>query len=248
MRGVLVPLPDFLDAAIRACQVTETRYAGIVAVLDRRAERRSHLLDDLVSEGSSINDVTRHDLLVAVPTRPEEWRRGFDEWVLDPHKTWEDGVGAPGLLTAGADDEAWRAGLWDLLSDEVERLYNEKDQERIEQAVDRSASSVCDYLGLSEADIPSLVLLSLADRRLFVFRYGGDADNPPYQLFKGIAMRRPGGRQSGWLTKAVLEVAREWGLVEGPTPILTAPALKDWTATRLLPRTVDDLEWELARG
>jgi hypothetical protein len=44
----------------------------------------SHLLDDLVREGSSINDVTRHDLLVAVPGREEERQRGVDAWVMDP--------------------------------------------------------------------------------------------------------------------------------------------------------------------
>jgi hypothetical protein len=248
MRAVLIPLPAFLDAAIRACQVAQARYAGIVTVLDRMAERRSNLLDDLVREGSSINDVTRQDLLVAVPAHPEEWRRGLGEWVLDPRKPWEDGLGAPGLLMAGADDDAWATRLWELLSDGIERWESAEEQQRIARAFDRSASSVCDYLGLSEADIPSLVLLSLADRRVFVFQYGGDADDPPYQLFKGIAMRRPAQAQPGWLTTAVLGVAQERGLAEGPPPILTAPALEGWTAIRYLPRTVDTLPWEPARG
>jgi hypothetical protein len=66
VRGTLIPLPDFLDVAIRACEVspsTAKRYRGIVVVLDRTAERNSNLLKDLVDQGSSINDVTRKDLL-----------------------------------------------------------------------------------------------------------------------------------------------------------------------------------------
>jgi hypothetical protein len=59
VRGTLIPLPDFLDVAIRACEVspsTAKRYRGIVVVLDRTAERNSNLLKDLVDQGSSIND------------------------------------------------------------------------------------------------------------------------------------------------------------------------------------------------
>ena len=92
MRGTLIPLPDFLDVAIRACEVspsTAKRYRGIVVVLDRTAERNSNLLKDLVDQGSSINDVTRKDLLVAIPGRQEDWRPGVQEWVLDPHKVAE---------------------------------------------------------------------------------------------------------------------------------------------------------------
>jgi len=257
VRATSIALPVFLDAAIRACRPRLRRrdeislspakqYVGIVVILDRKAERRSHLLDDLVREGSSINDITRDDLLVALPGREEEWRRGVGAWVLDPQKNW-DGVGAPGLLLAGADDDTWAHQLWDLLSDEVERCQSEEDQERIARAVDQSASSVCDYLGLSEADIPCLVVFSLEDHRVFVFRYGGDADDPPYQLFKGIAVRRPRDPRPGWLTDAVCGVVREWGLAEGPKPILAPPALTGWDATCYLQRQPGLLEWERTR-
>lgn len=77
MRGTFIPLPNFLDAAVRACEITPSsakRYRGIVVVLDRTAERHSNLLRDLVKEGSSINDVTRKDLLVALPGQQEAWR------------------------------------------------------------------------------------------------------------------------------------------------------------------------------
>ena len=100
---------------------------------------------------------------------------------------------------AGADDRAWESRLWELVSDEVERCDSYEDQKRIVQAVDQSASDVVDYLGLTEDDIPSLVIFSLDDRRLFVFRYGGDADDAPYQLFKNIATRRPRDGEPGWL-------------------------------------------------
>jgi hypothetical protein len=194
------------------------------------------LLEDLVLEGSSINDVTRHDLLVAIPGRQEDWRPGIAEWVLDPHKHCEDGVGAPGVFLAGADDQAWAGRLWELVSDEVEQCAGSGDQERIAQAVDQSASSICDYLGLSEADIPSLVLFSLVDRRVFVFRYGG-ADTSPYQLFKELAARRPQDSQpASWLTSAILDVAREATLREGPPLKLAPPSLAKWGATRYLPR------------
>jgi hypothetical protein len=158
MRGTLIPLPKFLDAAIRACEVAPSSgkwYLGVVVVLDRKAERRSRLLDELVQEGSSINDVTRKDLLVAVPGTQQDWRPGIDEWVLDPHKQWEDGVGAPGLVMSGADPDIWASYLWELVSDEVERCQSNEDQQRIIQAVDQSASAVCDYLGLSEEDVCS---------------------------------------------------------------------------------------------
>ena len=124
MRATLIPLPFFLDAAIRAGGLRHRidvrsslvpQYVGIVVVLDRKAERHSHLLDDLVCEGSSINDVTRHDLLVAVPGQVEEQRPGVNAWVKDPRKKW-DGIGAPGLLLAGADDSAWATRLWELVS------------------------------------------------------------------------------------------------------------------------------------
>jgi hypothetical protein len=247
MRATLIPLPFFLDAAIRAGGLRHRidvrsslvpRYVGIVVVLDRKAERHSHLLDDLVREGSSINDVTRHDLLVAVPGQVEEQRPGVNAWVKDPRKEW-DGIGAPGLLLAGADDSAWATRLWELVSDRVEQCQSHEDQQRIARAVDQSASSVCDYLGLSEADVPSLVFFSLVDRRVFVFRYGGDADDPPYQLFKDIAARRPQDDQPGWLAEAVEGVARDRGLAEGSVPVLSPPALADWQATCYLPQPAD---------
>jgi hypothetical protein len=251
MRGTLIPLPDFLDAAIRACEVAPSSakwYLGIVVVLDRKAERRSHLIDELVREGSSINDVTRKDLLVAVPGTQQDWRPGVDEWVLDPHQQREDAVGAPGLVMSGVDHDTWASRLWELVSGEVERCQSDEDQQRISRAIDQSASSVCDYLGLSEKDIPSLVVFSLVDRRVFVFRYGGDADDPPYQLFKEIAIRRPSTKQRDWLTRAVVDVASKSGLVEGPGPELAPPSLAGWEATRYLPRDVDTLAWEHAHG
>lgn len=256
MRATLIPLPFFLDAAIRAGGLRDRihrrsplvpRYLGIVVVLDRKAERRSHLLDDLVREGSSINDVTRHDLLVAVPGRVEDQRPGVDAWVMDPQKGW-DGIGAPGLLLAGADDNAWATRLWELVSDKVEQCQNDKDQQRIARAVDQSASSVCDYLGLSEDYIPSLVLFSLVDRRVFVFRYGGDADDPPYQLFKEIAARRPAGDHPGWLSEAVEGVARDRGLAEGSPPVLSPSALEDREATCYLPQQASALPRRLMFG
>jgi hypothetical protein len=82
-------------------------------VLDRKAERRVGLLDELVREGSSINDVTRDDLLVAVPGKGLQWspgepgRPGLDAWVADPHKRWKDGVSAPGLVLSEVNRDAW---------------------------------------------------------------------------------------------------------------------------------------------
>jgi hypothetical protein len=233
-----------LEAQMHA-DLEEKEYVGIVVILDRKAERRSNLLDDLVREGSSINDITRGDLLVALPGGEAEQRQGVDAWVLNPQKDWH-GVGAPGLLLAGGDD-SWAHQLWDLLSDEVERCQSEEDQDRIGRAVDQSASSVCDYLGLSEADIPCLVVFSLDDHRVFVFRYGGDADDPPYQLFKHIAVRRPRDPQPGWLTVAVQGVVQQWGLAEGPKPILAPAALTGWDAICYLPRQPGLLEWERTR-
>jgi hypothetical protein len=198
-------LPRRCHPRLRSIAFYSERYRGIVVVLDRTAEPNSNLLKDLVDQGSSINDVTRKDLLVALPRRQEDWRPGVQEWVLDPHKVSEHGVNAPGLLLAGADDRAWESRLWELVSDEVERCDSYEDQKRIVQAVDQSASDVVDYLGLTEDDIPSLVIFSLDDRRLFVFRYGGDADDPPYQLFKNIATRRPrDGSRAGWLVQLLL--------------------------------------------
>lgn len=240
MRGTLIPLPLFLDAVVRACEVVPEgakRYLGIAVVLDRKAERNSRLLDDLVREGSSINDVTRKDLLVAIPGREEDQRPAVEAWVLDPHEEGEVGVGAPGMLLAGADDQAWKGRLWELVSEEVEQCASPEDLERIADAVDQSASSICDYLGLSEEDIPSLVIFSLVDRRVFVFRYGGDADTSPYQLFKDIASRRPPDSETApWLTSAIVDVARHARLMEG-TPLKLAPRLlATWEAIRYLPR------------
>jgi len=134
------------------------------------------------------------------------------------------------------------------VSEQVEHCQSDKDQERISRAIDQSASSVCDYLGLNEADIPSLLVFSLLDRKVFVFRHSGDADSSLYQFFKKIAIRRPSAKQSDWLSRAVLDVASESGLVEGPVPELVPPSLDGWVATRYLPRDVDTLAWERARG
>lgn len=134
------------------------------------------------------------------------------------------------------------------MSEQVEHCQSDKDQERISRAIDQSASSVCDYLGLNEADIPSLLVFSLLDRKVFVFRHSGDADSSLYQFFKKIAIRRPSAKQSDWLSRAVLDVASESGLVEGPVPELVPPSLDGWVATRYLPRDVDTLAWERARG
>jgi hypothetical protein len=124
-----------------------------------------------------------------------------------------------------------------LVSEEVEQCKSPEDQERIGQAVDQSASSICDYLGLSEEDIPSLVLFSLVDHRVFVFRYGGDGDTSPYQLFKDIAAHRPPGSQPvSWLTSAIVEVARDAGLRERPPLRLAPSSLATWEAIRYLPR------------
>lgn len=275
MRGTLIPVTDFLNAAIRACSQSPAGeaqpgvgmhgYAGLVVVLDRKAERCSRLLEDLVDEGSSINDVTRRDLVILLSGLPEESSLVADEWVIDPNKDW-DGVGAPDMaVVAGSDyttrgcvaDEAreaadaradaWSRGLWELLSNKVERCQDDESQRRIADAIDSSASAISDYLGLGEADIPSLVLFSLSDKRLFVFRYGGDADNPPYQLFKEIAVRRPTDEHPGWLTDAIIGVAGDWGLQEGPIPSLAPSVLGGWTPTRYMPRGVETLDRETAR-
>jgi hypothetical protein len=157
------------------------------------------LLDDLVREGTSINDVTRHDLLVAMPGRVEEQRPGINAWVKNPQKEW-NGTGAPGLLLAGADDSAWATQLWELVSDKVEQCQSHKDQQRIARAVDQSASSVCDYLGLSEADIPSLVFSCVPQIPTgFVTRSGmsvqvrvaGAGDGEPGAIVTRFACREP---------------------------------------------------------
>lgn len=254
MRTVLIPLPHFLEAAIRACEVASAKYLGIVVVLDRMAEGPSGLLDQLVRDGSSINDVTRDDLLVAipgivVPGKEHEWSvPGFDARVTDPHKRRRDAVSAPGLALSEVNHDDWANRLWDLVGQEVDQCQSDEDQKDIIRAVEQSASSVCDYLGLSEDDIPSLVIFSLRDRKVFVFRYGGYGDDPPYQLFKNIAARRPGDGQPDWLTRAVADVASESGLAEGPKPELARPSLTGWEATRYLPQGVDALPRERGRG
>lgn len=257
MRATLIPLPLFLDAAFLASRKLSDslegtgapgakQYVGIVVILDRKAEQRSRLLDDLVREGSSINDITRQDLLVALPGREEAWPPAFQTWVIDPEKDW-DGVRTPGLFLAGTEDRAWSHQLWELVSDQVERLQSPEDQDRIAHALDQSASSVCDYLGLSEADIPCLVVFSLQDHQAFVFRYGGDADDSPYRLFKNIAVRRPRNPRSRWLTDAIQSLARDWGLHEGEKPVLAPPSLSDWEATCYLPYSEDSIPLESAR-
>ena len=81
-----------------------------------------------------------------------------------------------------------------------------------------------------------------------MFRYGGDADDSPYQFFKDIAIRRSSAKQPDWLTQALVDVASESRLVEGPVPKLAPPSLAGWGATRYLPREVEALAWEHARG
>ncbi len=135
-----------------------------------------------------------------------------------------------------------------LVSDKVEQCRDDESQRRIADAIDSSASAISDYLGLGEADIPSLVVFALSDRRMFVFRYGGDADKSPYQLFKEIAVRRPADEHPGWLTEAITGLAGDWGLPEGPIPSLALSVLREWTPTRYMPRDVDTLDWETARG
>jgi hypothetical protein len=193
MKGTLIPVHDFLDPAIRASETVRERYAGLAVVLDREAERRSRLLADLVRDARSIDGVTRTDLLVLVPG-PDDLAT---DWVLNPEVGWH-GVGASGVeLVVGATDpmsreRAWSESLWELVANEVERLDVDEEQERLRRAIDSSTSDLCDYLGLGEDDVPSLVVFSFAGPRVFVFRYGGERDDSPYELFKQIAVRRNG--------------------------------------------------------
>jgi len=113
----------------------------------------------------------------------------------------------------------------ELVSDEVERCDSYEDQNALSKRSTSRPVTLFDYLGLAEDDIPSLVIFSLDDRRLFVFRYGGDADDAPYQLFKNIAIRRPRDGEPGWLASAVVAVARDLEFAEGEAPVLAPPSL-----------------------
>ncbi len=81
-----------------------TRYIGTVVVVDRKAERCSHWLGELVREGGSINDVTRHDLLVVLLGHGEEWRQRL----MSECRTRLGGHRCAGSRSGGADHRTAR--------------------------------------------------------------------------------------------------------------------------------------------
>jgi hypothetical protein len=259
MHGTYLPIPEFLSLALRSAaaqvrsiggrlsspaQVASKKaramqpgYVGIAVILDRKAEKRSKLLNSVVEEAASLHDVTGDEILIVVPS-PDS-RLHAQEWILNPQEDWH-GVGAAGLYVAGGSGEL-DSSLWKLGSNRIAELDNPDDQNKLRNAITRSTGQVRDYLGLTEADVPSLVLLSLMEQQMFVFRYS-QADDA-YTFFKKVMERRPTNHRDAWLAEAVRAVANDLSLqMDGETPDPQARVLTGWKAYRFLPKGAQPLK------
>ena len=225
MRPIPLPISEFLAMAISAARELSDRameavqdprqaagrrgkaYDGIAVILDRTAERRSTLLESIVGNVHSFDDLTGKEILLIVPS-PDGAQAPAQEWVLNPRRSHE-GVGAGGLYVVNHDDD-FASALWELVPPGIEGLAAHP--KRLERAITRSVSEVRDFLELAEAtDVPSLVLLCLRERDVFVFQYGVGDD--AYVFFKQVVGRKPKPSRAPWLSQAVAATAANLGLV-----------------------------------
>jgi hypothetical protein len=268
MRGTWLPIQDFLRIILQAVRLnqktTELRsglrqwrqegasafgkivvYDGIVVIFDRKADRRSNLLEKVIQDLYSLDDVTGNDILIVIPS-PESRPGGVDEWVLDPNKDWEDGVGAPGLYVANKNPD-WSTILWYYANEKVEEYATEVRQDQLRNVITKSVGDVRDYLNLSEKDdVPSLVLLCLKERKLFVFRYAQTDD--VYSFFKQVVDGRPDDRSGPWLANCVTNVANDLCLQsETPLHLFAPEELKGWQICKYDPAGFKPLKMRKAQ-
>lgn len=247
MRGTNLPISKFLELAIKAAE--QIRYSGICLIIDREAERQSKLLQQVVDESSSLHDITGKDILIIVPlpeSAPSELLHS-PTYLLDPNKGWEDGYATPGVVLAhgvGRDlgEAFWRVagepetqtdtigGEWSGAMPRVDAIFPYPEtKETLQKAITEAASETAHFLGLNERWIPCMSLLTPADKRLFVFRYG--LRDELYEFFKRIMERRPDKASQTWLSGAVVATADELGLEAERAPEHLPEGLTGWSYT-----------------
>jgi len=247
VRGTNLPISTFLELAIKAAE--QIRYSGICLIIDRQAERQSKLLQQVVDESSSLHDITGKDILIIVPlpeSAPSELLHSTI-YLLDPRKGWEDGYASPGVVLAhGASGDLgeafWREagepetqrdtldGQWSDALSRVNILFPyPENKEKLQKAITEAASETAQFLGLNERWIPCMTLLTPADKRVFVFRYG--LRDELYEFFKQIMERRPEQASQTWLSGAVVATADELGLEAEPSPEHLPEQLTGWSYT-----------------
>ncbi|MBV9596329.1 MAG: hypothetical protein JOZ87_05660 [Chloroflexi bacterium] len=234
MRGTLVPIPEFLEQVL-ALADADSRYDGIAVVLDRSAER-SGLLQEVVQDAPSLDDVTGREILIVVPGLRKDKEANQPHWRQwtwqNPNAGGDDLAGGPGLLLVGARPLA--QDFWERMSARINELStSDEEQAKLGASITRSASETRKYLGLDEDDVPSLVLLCLREKvkRMFVIRFA--KSRTAYAFFKEIRQRRPADGSSQWLADAVRAAATVEGLKTDKSLVLESPQWQGWAAERL---------------
>lgn len=228
MRVTRVPIGEFLDATLHAADA-DHRYDGIAVVLDREAEH-SGLIDEVVRDAPSLDDVTGREIALIVPGAVQTEVPDRLLLLTKPGETLWDFAGGPGVMLVGGQSLA--AGFWDRASDRIDQLHRDTLlQAELADSISESASETSAYLGLHEDDIPSLVLLSLAEREMFVLRFAGG--KTAYKFFKQVRERRPQDLGQPWLSHAIRGTAAQHHLQEDTPLALVPERWREWTAVRL---------------
>ncbi len=259
-------MPQFLELAISAAG--ETHFSGICLIIDRQAERQSRLLQYVVEKRSSLHDITAQDILIIVSLPdsgslalpPPSTSYFMDRRKKKRKRVKEDGYRSPGLVLADGvsrklEKAFWRKagepegrsdivqGYWSTIAPKVTTFVDYPDsEEKLQRAITEAASETARFLGLNERWIPCLSLLGLADKRIFVFRYG--LHDEPYEFFKLIMEQRPENESPAWLSPAIVAAADKLGLQSERSPELVPLPLAGWSYTCYGARSIPRLSAE----
>jgi hypothetical protein len=169
MRVIEMPTSDFLAAALDAAESCD--YPALAVLIARTADAgklQKHILDDW----SSLDDVTADQILVVTPASSAE--RYSQAVVFNPdHKEHGEAATSEALLVQGQSPR-WDRSFWELATRHQTTAPGARRDWKT--ALTRSATETLRFFDLSEDMAPCLVLLSLGERRLLIFRGLGKTD------------------------------------------------------------------------
>lgn len=248
MRVTRLSIPDFLELAVRAAE--SCGYSGVAVVVARKADQQSKLLQQLIADRASLDDVTGQEILVVVPesedldTQPSSLGAA-QAAVLDPSKSWDAYV-TPGLVLPFGVRQRLEAQFWKLAGEPEDRadtssaedfeqalggppnMFEDEIEPRLAVELTRCATATAQHLNLDESYIPCLCVLTLRDRQVFVFQYGLLDDL--YAFFRRVVSSRQQEPEQSplWLSDTLVAVASELKLAPRQPPDPPS-SLAGWT-------------------
>ena len=171
-------IDDFIDRAVLASEGSDY-YPGMLVVAARAADAQD-LHDHLIANWRDLDDLTADAFIFAVPSSPDqaEMPQGTD---------FSRGLVAEGLHWGPQQmPPEWSRRFWAVKQvtpqrpdEPMTRAYAPPTEEAARAGLTSSATRLARYFGLSEAELPCVVLLSFWDRQLFVIRA-----SPPLDLYR----------------------------------------------------------------